>query len=159
VIKDILLKKSKGETEEEQKKYYKFILCKIDDYEFLIDILFVKEIVNPLEITSVPGTNEFILGVLNLRGLVVPIVRIQLENEVFKKHVTELTRYVICEIEKEFIGLFVDESQFIVDIEEEILNQFESDLDNLFYKIVKYEDRNIGILNLKKVFNDYKIKN
>ncbi len=160
MIKDILIKKSKGELEEDKKNYLKFVLCKVDEQEFLIDILSVKEIVNISEITPIPGVSENIIGVLNLRGLVVPIIKINFEDSMSKIRLTELSRFVICEIEKEYLGLFVDDAQFLIDIDEEVFNRSEKfEEGKIFLKSVENEGKKYNILNLKQVFDDYKIKN
>ncbi len=161
MIKDILLKKSKGEPEEDQKKYQKFVLCKLQDNEFLINILSVKEISNVTEITPVPGVISNVLGILNLRGLVIPIILINFDDKPVNPLSTELSRYVICEVDKEFIGIYVEEAQFIIDVEEEKINKakkIETE-DSLFIKIVEINNRKYGILNLNKLFDEYKIKN
>ena len=160
MIKDILIKKSKGEPEEDKKNYKKFILCKLNDNEFLLDILSVKEIVSASQLTPLPGTTGNIMGILNLRGLVVPIVKINLSND-SKENLksNELIRYVICQTKDELIGLFVDEAQFIIDIEEEILFQAKPLNMNLFSKSIKVESKIYKILDISKVFNEYKIKN
>ena len=161
MIKDILLKKSKGEPEEDQKKYRKFVLCKINDNDFLIDILSVKEISNITEITPIPGVTSNVLGILNLRGLVVPIILIDFGDKPVNPISTELSRYVICEIEKEFIGIYVEEAQFIIDVDEEYIDKAKNIAtgDSLFIKIVEVDNKKYGILNLKKLFDEYKIKN
>lgn len=80
----------------------------IGEEEFGVDILKVQEIIRTMEITKVPKAPEFVEGVINLRGNVIPIIdlrkRFGLQTRVHDKH----TRIIVIEISKMVVGFVVD---------------------------------------------------
>ena len=80
----------------------------IGEEEFGVDILKVQEIIRTMEITKVPRAPEFVEGVINLRGKVIPIVdlrkRFGLETRDHDKH----TRIIVIEINQMIVGFVVD---------------------------------------------------
>lgn len=90
-------------------RYLSFILL---DEEYCIEILKVKEIMGIQEITKVPQTPEYIKGVINLRGQIIPIIDLRLKFEFPYQEYTDRTCIVVVELmfnnEKTFMGIVVD---------------------------------------------------
>ncbi len=80
----------------------------IGEEEFGVDILKVQEIIRTMEITKVPRAPDFVEGVINLRGKVIPIIdlrrRFGLESRGHDKH----TRIIVIEINNMIVGFVVD---------------------------------------------------
>jgi len=80
----------------------------IGEEEFGVDILKVQEIIRTMEITKVPRAQEFVEGVINLRGKVIPIIdlrrRFGLDSKAHDKH----TRIIVIEINNMIVGFVVD---------------------------------------------------
>jgi purine-binding chemotaxis protein CheW len=80
----------------------------IGEEEFGVDILRVQEIIRIMDITRVPRSPEFVEGVVNLRGKVIPIVdlrkRFGMDDKGHDKH----TRIIVIEINKMIVGFIVD---------------------------------------------------
>ena len=78
------------------------------DEEFGVDILRVQEIIRTMAITKVPKAPEFVEGVINLRGKVIPIIdlrrRFGLQSKAHDKH----TRIIVIEINTMIVGFGVD---------------------------------------------------
>ena len=76
--------------------------------EFGVDILKVQEIIRTMEITKVPRAQDFVVGVINLRGKVIPIIdlrrRFGLDSKGHDKH----TRIIVIEINNMIVGFVVD---------------------------------------------------
>ena len=76
--------------------------------EFGVDILKVQEIIRTMEITKVPRAQDFVEGVINLRGKVIPIIdlrrRFGLDSKGHDKH----TRIIVIEINNMIVGFVVD---------------------------------------------------
>lgn len=85
-----------------------FVVFLLDDEEFGVSIMSVKEIIRMTNITRLPKTPTFIEGVINLRGEVIPVVNLRKRFDVPADAVTDSTRIVIVEIEGEQVGLIVD---------------------------------------------------
>ncbi len=80
----------------------------IGEEEFGVDILKVQEIIRTMEITKVPRAQDFVEGVINLRGKVIPIIdlrrRFGLDSKGHDKH----TRIIVIEINNMIVGFVVD---------------------------------------------------
>jgi purine-binding chemotaxis protein CheW len=102
-----------GARKMEQKKkqdaeLIQLVTFSIGEEEFGVDILKVQEIIRTMEITRVPKAPDFVEGVINLRGNVIPIIdlrkRFGLETRAHDKH----TRIIVIEINNMIVGFVVD---------------------------------------------------
>ena len=97
---------------EEVKKHevdlLQLVTFRIGEEEFGVDILRVQEIIRIMEITRVPKSPDFVEGVINLRGKVIPIIdlrkRFGLEVKEHDKH----TRIIVIEMNNMIVGFVVD---------------------------------------------------
>ncbi|MCU0844013.1 MAG: chemotaxis protein CheW [Spirochaetes bacterium] len=80
----------------------------LDDVEYGINILQVHEIIRMPEITRLPNTPEYIKGVINLRGSVIPVVDMRLRFGLPQGTITDLTRIIVVETGEKLVGLLVD---------------------------------------------------
>lgn len=103
--------------EEEQSQYLTFLL---GGEMFAIDILNIKEIIEYGTLTTVPMMPEFIRGVINLRGAVVPVVDLSVRFGRKSAEATKRTCVVILEIEAEGgrqdVGVVVDSVSEVLEI-------------------------------------------
>jgi purine-binding chemotaxis protein CheW len=76
--------------------------------EYALDIMRIKEIINPLKITPVPKSPGFIEGVIELRGAILPIVDLRKRFDLATTAPTRSTKYIIVSIEGRMVGLVVD---------------------------------------------------
>lgn len=76
--------------------------------EFGVDILMVQEINRMLDITKVPKSPDFVEGVINLRGRVIPIINLRKRFGLPGKDNDKQTRIVVVTIEGKILGLVVD---------------------------------------------------
>jgi purine-binding chemotaxis protein CheW len=101
-------------------KYLTFILA---NEEFGIGILRIKEIIGMMPITSVPQTPEFIKGVINLRGKVIPVMDLRLRFGMPSLDYTERTCIIVVEIDGQTgtvqIGIVVDAVSEVLNIRAE----------------------------------------
>ena len=74
-----------------------------------VDIEAVREIIRMEEITQVPNAPEFVEGVINLRGMVCPVLDLRKRLGVDVSETTNESRIVVVEIDGEQVGLIVDE--------------------------------------------------
>ncbi len=97
-------------------KYLTFIL---GDEDYGIGILKVREIIGIMEITAVPHTPEYLKGVINLRGRVIPVIDLRLKFGMEKKSYNERTCIIVVEVESPEGALMVG---MLVDSVSEVLN-------------------------------------
>ena len=80
----------------------------IGEEEFGVDILKVQEIIRTMEITKVPRAQDFIEGVINLHGKVIPIVDLRRRFGFSSKAHDKNTRIIVIEINNMIVGFVVD---------------------------------------------------
>lgn len=103
-------RQSLNEKELQSTNKRQFVIFQLGDEEYGVNITQAKEIIKPSKITNVPNTDEHILGVINLRGQIVPVVDLRkrfnikssIENEKDKE------RIITVEVRENLIGLVVD---------------------------------------------------
>ncbi len=105
---------------EKEGKYLTFTLA---DEEYGISILKIKEIIGMMPITSVPQTPDYVKGVINLRGKVIPVVDLRGRFGMEEIDYTERTCIIVVEIQGEsgmiMIGIVVDSVSEVLNIKGE----------------------------------------
>ncbi|MBI5548152.1 MAG: chemotaxis protein CheW [Deltaproteobacteria bacterium] len=76
--------------------------------EYAVDIMRIKEIIPPSRITPVPHAPEFIEGVINLRGAIIPVIDLRRRLSMPLQAPTKKSKYVICTVGGRRVGLVVD---------------------------------------------------
>ncbi|MBI4509103.1 MAG: chemotaxis protein CheW [Deltaproteobacteria bacterium] len=76
--------------------------------EYALDIMRIKEIINPLRITPVPKAPPFIEGVIELRGAIIPVVDMRKRFDMPATPAVRATKYVVISLEGRILGLVVD---------------------------------------------------
>lgn len=132
-----------------------YVVFTINDKVSALSIEEVIEIIRIHTITFVPGIKDYIPGMINLRGKIIPVVdlhkRYRMPNIPFAKK----TRMIIVQNEGEDIGLIVDEVTMVIDVEqqdvEQTLDMFNSLEKDCYRGFAKVDGQLIGILNIHKV--------
>lgn len=98
----------------------KYLTFKLGDEEYGLEILKVQEIMKMVEITKVPKTPEFVRGVINLRGKVIPVVDLRLKFDMAGRETTDKTCVIVVQIVHGrgslTMGTIVDEVSEVLDI-------------------------------------------
>ena len=81
--------------------------------EFAVPILSIQEIIKPLEYTRVPGVPNYVLGVFNMRGWVVPLINLRLKFGLSYEKPTEDTRYIVIRNQEERAGFVIDRKSVV----------------------------------------------
>lgn len=135
---------------------------KLGDEEYAIDVLKIQEIIRLMEITSVPRMEPYILGVINLRGKVIPVVDLRVRFDLERSDFDKKTRIVVVKFEKEDIGFVVDEVTEVIRIDKSIVEPTPPLVgavgQEYILGICKYRDRLIILLDIDRVvYNDDEI--
>ncbi len=105
----------------------KYLTFHLGSEEYGIAILKVKEIIGMMEITEVPQTKDYIKGVINLRGKVIPVFDLRTRFEMAAAEYTERTCIVVVEIQGKkgimSIGMVVDAVSEVVNIKGEDIEE------------------------------------
>lgn len=138
-----------------------YLTFKLDGEVFAIDISKVREVLDFTTITKVPRTPEFMRGVINLRGSVVPVVDLRLKFGMAKTERTVNTCIIITEVsvdgETVILGALADSVQEVIDLEPDRIEaapRIGTKLRTDFIKgMGKYSDKFILLLDINKVFS------
>jgi purine-binding chemotaxis protein CheW len=98
-----------------------YLTFKLEDEVFALDISKVREVLDFTTVTKVPRTPEFMRGVINLRGSVVPVVDLRLKFGMSKTEQSVNTCIIITEVnvdgETTILGALADSVQEVMDLE------------------------------------------
>ena len=97
----------------------KYLTLALADEEYGLEILKVREIINMMEITSVPCTPRHVKGVINLRGKVIPVVDLRLKVGMPEAERTGRTCIIVVDIGEVEMGIIVDRVSEVLDIADE----------------------------------------
>ena len=128
---------------------------KVGEEEFGVDILKVQEINKMTVITRVPNAPDFVEGVINLRGRVIPIVDLRKRLGLPEKQHDKNTRIIVVEIVNKTIGFIVDAVSEVLRISRDITEkppELVAGIDaDYITAVAKLEDRLLILLDLDKV--------
>jgi len=138
-----------------------FLAFKLEDEVFAFDISKVREVLEFDVVTKVPQTPEMMVGVINLRGSVVPVIdmRIKFGMGEIEKTVNTVIIIIEVEIDSEFtmIGALVDSVKEVMDLDSEHIEpppSIGNRLDTEFIRgMGKQDGQFIIILNIEQVFS------
>jgi len=94
-------------------KYLTFVL---NNEEYGLEILKVREIIGVMDITHVPQTPPYIKGIINLRGKVIPVVDLRLQFTMPEIEYTKETCIIVVDIGNRLMGIIVDTVSEVLDI-------------------------------------------
>jgi purine-binding chemotaxis protein CheW len=145
------------EQKKEKVDLLQLVSFKIGNEEFGVDILNVQEINRMTQITKVPNSPEFVEGVINLRGRIIPVIDLRSRIGVAKKEADKNTRIVVVEIQEKIIGFIVDAVKEVLRIPADITEappDLVNGIDSEFIKAVgKLDDRLLILLDLEKIIS------
>ncbi|MCX8084126.1 MAG: chemotaxis protein CheW [Calditerrivibrio sp.] len=133
---------------------------KLGEEEYAIDVLKIQEIIRLVEITSVPRTENYIMGVMNLRGKVIPVVDLRVRFNLDKSDFDKKTRIIVVRFEKENIGFVVDEVTQVIRINKTLIEPTPPLVGSIGQEyilgICKYNERLIILLDIDSLIYDDK---
>ncbi len=138
-----------------------YLTFKLDEEVFAVDIAKVREVLDFTSVTKVPRTPEFMRGVINLRGSVVPVVDLRLKFGLTKTEKTVNTCIIITEVtvdnETTVLGALADSVQEVIELESaqiEPAPKIGMRLKTEFIKgMGKQNERFLILLDIDKVFS------
>lgn len=139
-----------------------FLTFRLDEETFAVDVGKVREILDFTSVTKVPQTPDFMRGVINLRGSVVPVVDMRLKFGMARTEKTVNTCVIVMEIdlggETTVVGSLADSVQEVLELEPELIApapRIGTKLRTDFIKgMGKRNDQFIIILDIDRVFDE-----
>ncbi|SEN58001.1 purine-binding chemotaxis protein CheW [Amphibacillus marinus] len=135
--------------------YLKAIIFQLNDEEYAMPVELVGSIERMMHVTRIPGAPDFVKGVLNLRGVVTPILDLRKRFGFEEKAYTDSTRTIIIHYNQINIGLIVDAAYDVVDIPKDRIEAAPEVIGGMHIDyisgVTKHEDRLLILLDIDKI--------
>jgi len=144
-----------GEIQSQSSRQY--LTFNLSDEEYALDITQINEIIKVREFTAVPRVPAYILGIISLRGVVVPVFDLRQRLNLGKSELMPSSRVVVCHFHDITAGLLVDSINQVVDLVIEELEPPPGVLAGLGRELIdaigRCQGRMIILLNLQRVMD------
>ena len=101
-------KNDKPAEEKTSEEVFQWVTFKLENETYGVNDMQVQEVLRYTEIAPVPGAPDYVLGIINLRGNVVTVIDTRLKFGLMPAEVTDSSRIIIIEAEKQVVGILVD---------------------------------------------------
>jgi purine-binding chemotaxis protein CheW len=139
-------------TKEGETQLVVFVLA---SEEFACNIADVREVLKMIRITPLPRSLNFVEGVINLRGEVIPVIDLRKRFNLPSVDRTDESRIIIVEVEERMVGLTVDSVSEVIRLSnkqiQEAPTQVAGEQTNLIMGVGKIDERMLIILNLARI--------
>ncbi|MDV2885750.1 chemotaxis protein CheW [Alkalihalophilus pseudofirmus] len=136
----------------------KVIVFQLKDEEYAIEVDYIQSIERMQPVTRIPSTYPFVTGVMNLRGVITPIINLRKRFGIEEKGLDEATRILVIQKGDIEIGFIVDGANDVIDIPvdkieptPEVVGGVEAEY---LRGVVKLNKRLFTLLNLEKVIQE-----
>ncbi|HMV43597.1 MAG TPA: chemotaxis protein CheW [Leptospiraceae bacterium] len=134
-----------------------FLSFSVSNEIFGIELVHVHEILRPVFITRIPNVEDHILGVVNLRGEIIPIVDLKKKFDQGFVEINKSTRIVVLENNSKRFGLVVEEVKQVIKILKSTVSGINNHMSSSFNHMIDYVGRSgdtiVLIVELKKLIN------
>lgn len=136
----------------------KVIVFKLGEEEYGIEVDKVQTIERMIPITRVPKTYSFVKGVINLRGVVIPVIDLRGRFGLPEAEFTDQTRIIIVVANEMEVGFIVDSANDVIDLNSDIIDSPPDVVGGVKAKYLQgvariSDDRLLVMLNLSEVLN------
>ena len=147
-------KKQKVETLDQSDDIVQLVGFMIGEEEYAVPILAIQEIIKPFSWTRVPQVPNYVLGVFNLRGTVIPLIDLRVKFGLPEQKQTDETRFIVLKKGNEVAGFVIDRLTMAIRIKKDNIGPAPETIngdDTLIDGVGKQEDRIITILKVDKL--------
>lgn len=127
------------------------VIFKLKDEQFAVETEKVESINDTMEITKVPNAPAYIKGLINLRGIIISLLDLNLLLNV-KNHESEQENIIILKLEEELVGITVDNVDEVIDINSEMVEKIDEENKKDYIKgVINFKDRIITLIDIDKL--------
>ncbi|AOZ96449.1 chemotaxis protein CheW [Butyrivibrio hungatei] len=142
-----------------------FIVIKIDDEQYGINIKYIDNIVRMQQITRVPKVDDYIKGVINIRGEIVPVMSVRMKMGLEEDQFTNKSRIIILKTETgDLVGIIVDQVNQVLTLDVNSIEKMRYDDKKgttgaqFVGGVGHYEGGLVSILDLEAVVSEKEVK-
>lgn len=136
----------------------KLIVFRIEDEEYVLPIDNVGSIEKVESITRVPRTVDFVKGVINLRGVITPVIDLKQRFKQTPIEITEQSRIIIVHIDDIVVGFLVDEANNVIDVNASLIEEtpevIESQNMEYISGVINLNNRLLVMLDIEKILEE-----
>ena len=136
----------------------KYLLFNTGGRSYAVRLKYVKEILRMVTLQQVSELPSFVTGVVNLRGIIIPVIDFKLRAGLDKTDISVQTRIMIIKLEKILIGVLVDKVQEVIDVlDNDISKHVQPDtvLDSKYIDgMTVYQNQWITLININDILTD-----
>lgn len=147
---------------EEKGSLQQYVTFLIGGETYGVEVLQVQEIIGMTPITFVPNSMNFMKGVINLRGTVVPVIDMRLKLNLDERQYDVSTVIIVVEVKERMIGIIVDSVSDVVSLPVNSIQDtphFTSKIETDFVKGIGQLDENLVIiLDVGRILTNAEIK-
>jgi len=134
--------------EEDNTQEGRFLIFSIDNENYGIEIRYVTEIIGIQTITEVPELPEYVRGIINLRGKIIPVMDVRLRFRKKAMEYNDRTCIIVVEVLGMSVGLIVDSVSEVVTINESDISELPQ---------MKQVSQNHYVKNIGKIGNEIRL--
>lgn len=135
-----------------------YVIFKLGKEEYGIDILNVREITELKETTKIPNAPDFVEGIINLRGTVIPVINLKNRFYLGETNINKNSRIIIVTMDEKQIGFIVDDASQVMTLKEDEIENPPEIITGIDRKYIvgigKMNEKIIILLDLISVFTD-----
>ena len=154
-LKDIINKQTEKTQEVAQlDNVVQLVGFMIGDEEYAVPILAIQEIIKPFDWTRVPQVPNYILGVFNLRGAVIPLIDLRTKFGLSTRKHNEDTRFIVMRHGDDVAGFVIDRLSMAIRIKKEDIGPAPDTVngdETIIDGVGKQKDKIITILKVNKL--------
>jgi len=148
---------------DEEVEENKFLLCKLGNEVYGINIIYVTDIIELQKITEVPDMPDYVQGVINLRGNVIPVIDLRIRFGMESREYDDRTVITVVKIRESSIGFIVDTATEVQDIPEKNIDpppnfQESGEKNRYIAGLGKHEEQVIILLDMEKLIGEEEIE-
>ncbi len=140
-----------------------FVVVKLGVEQYGINIQYVQNIIRMMTVTRVPKAKNHIKGVVNLRGVIIPVMSVRLKFNLEDDEVSNDTRIIFVKVEGNEIGLIVDEVKEVIHLTGKDIDIIHQDAgeekDHYVYGVGRIGDALVTLLNIEALLSVNDVSN
>ncbi|MCB2294275.1 chemotaxis protein CheW [Clostridium algoriphilum] len=130
------------------------VVFKVNEEQFAVEASKVQSINDMMEITKVPKSEEYIKGLINLRGNIISLLDINLLLDIDKGTESQ-ENIIILNLQEESVGVTVDQVDEVLEIEEDLIEKLETDRNKAYIKgVINFKDRIVTLIDIAKLIEN-----
>ena len=138
------------------------VVFKLNDQMFGVDTSQVQEIIRYQDIEKVPGMPEYMEGMINLRGKVIPIISMHKRFALGDLNINNETKIIVTDVSNKLLGFMVNDVTEIIKFSENAIEETPDMLYNAMNRylkcVAKKDEKLISILDLAKILTESEVE-